>query len=302
MFMSLDYILEQLQVQIQIGLAALSGKNQSVNQTDMIILAVIAAVGVLFCFLGLKMVRFWAAIFGLLVGVAGGFYLSVYFGLEGYVPLIIAGVAGIILAVLGVGFYRAGVFLVGWILGIAGSAYAMQPKDWKMALICVAIGLVIGLITLKFAEPVTILVTSVFGGFFAGQAAYIMLPVTNHIIGIAIIIVLVILGIIIQFLLESRKRKRLHLKKAEEIRNKNSVENEVDKARAMMENLEREPDVADNLAKDSIEDAIMAETGVINLDEMDDDYDDELDDDEFADQLDDDEFADEFEEFDEEKN
>ena len=43
-----------------------------------------------------------------------------------------------------------------------------------------------------------------------------------------------------QFLLESRKRKRIHLKKAEEIRQKYSTENEVEKARAMMEALEQE--------------------------------------------------------------
>lgn len=288
MVISLDSILNQLQVQVQAGLTVLTEKSRALNQADMITLAVIAVVGALFCFFGLKMVRFWAAVFGLAIGAAGGFYAAAYFGLEGYIPLIIGGVAGLILAVLGARFYLAGVFLVGWILGIAGSALILRPREWKAALICVAIGLVIGLITLKFAEPVTILITAVFGGCAAGQSAYILLPVTNHIICIAVIAVLVILGVIVQLLLESKKRKRLHLKKAAEIRNKNSVENEVDKARAMMENLDKEPDGKDKLTADIAADDEKAatdsgESDVIRLDDMEDDYDDELDEDEFDD-------------------
>ena len=81
-------------------------------------------------------------------------------------------------------------------------------------------------------------VTSLFGGFTAGQAIYGLIPLDNEIVRIAAIAVLVILGVIVQFLLESKKRKRLHLKKAEEIRKKHSTANEVDKARAMMDNLD----------------------------------------------------------------
>ena len=61
-------------------------------------------------------------------------------------------------------------------------------------------------------------ITSLFGGFTAGQAVYGLLPLENEIVRIAVIAVLVILGVIVQFLLESKKRKRLHLKKAEEMK------------------------------------------------------------------------------------
>ncbi len=240
--MNLDYILEQIQLQIQSGMTVLTDKGKELASVDMITLAVIAAVGLLFCFLGLKIVRFWAAVFGLMVGFAGGAYLSSYFGLTGYVPLIIGGVAGVILAVLGAVFYHAGAFLVGWLLGIAGSAYFIRPADWMFALVCVGIGLVIALLTLKLAEPVIALVTALLGGAAAGQAGYIFLPVKNQIIQIAMIVVLVILGLIVQLLLESKKRKRLHLEKADEIRRNTSVANEVDRARAIMEDLDKGKD------------------------------------------------------------
>ena len=45
-------------------------------------------------------------------------------------------------------------------------------------------------------------------------------------------------GVLVQLLLESKKRKKLSLKKAAEIRDTQSTENEVEKARAMMENLD----------------------------------------------------------------
>lgn len=240
MVMNLEYILGQLRFQAEAAYALLSRKGAALAQADMITLAIAAVIGILFCFFGLKMVRFWAAIFGLAAGLAGGSSLAAYLGLSGYIPLIIGGVAGIILAVLGARFYLAGVFLVEWILGSLGSAYFIKPSDWKFALVCVGIGLVVALIALKFTEPVTMLITGIAGGFLAGQAIYVMVPLNNTPIHIAIIAVLAILGTIVQFLLESRRRKKLHLKKAEEIRKKHSVANEVDKARAMMENLDGE--------------------------------------------------------------
>ena len=51
-----------------------------------------------------------------------------------------------------------------------------------------------------------------------------------------------VLGIIVQILLESGKRKRKNLKKAAEIRSERSTANEVEKARAMMDDLDEMPE------------------------------------------------------------
>lgn len=238
--MEIGLIFEKAQSVISKGLAAFVEKSQNLTQQDMISLAVLGIVGLLFCFVGLKMVRFWAAVLGLLAGVAGGTFAASYFGLDDIVSMIIGLVLGIILAALAAKFYLAGVMLVGWGLGIAVSVYFIQPTDWIYTIVCVAIGLVVGLIVLKFAEPATMVLTGLFGGFTAGQAIYGVIPLENTIIRIALPAVLTILGVVVQFLLESKRRKRLHLKKAAEIRSRHSTANEVDKARAMMENLESE--------------------------------------------------------------
>lgn len=287
MIVNMDYILGQVQGYLDTGMAVLTDKGRDLGQADLITLIVVAATGLLFCFFGLKMVRFWAAVLGLAAGFSGGAYLASYFGLDGYIPLIIGAAAGLILAGLCAGFFLAGAFFVMWILGTAGSACILQPKDWQFMLVCAAIGLVIGLITLKFAGPVTMLVTGICGGFAAGQAIYILLPLKNQIINMAVIAVLAILGIIVQFLLESKKRKKQHLKKAEEIRNTQSVANEVDKARAMVDNLDQEAPVME-AGPDDIdeepEDEDEAYSGM-DFDDIDEDIDEEFleDDEEFED-------------------
>lgn len=238
--MEVSLIFEKIQVEMNAGLNTLSERSQNLSQYDMITLAAITVIGLLFCFFGLKMVRIWAALFGFTVGFSGGAYLADYFNVSDNISLIIGLVAGCVLAVLGAKFYLAGVFLVSWVMGIIGSAYFLRPADWAYALVCVGIGLVIALLTLKLAEPVTMVITALLGGAAAGQAIYGFLPAENKIIQIAVIAVLVILGIVTQFLMESKRRKRLHLKRAEEIRKKHSAANEVDKARAVLEDFDKE--------------------------------------------------------------
>lgn len=238
--MEVSLIFEKIQVEMNAGLNTLSERSQNLSQYDMITLAVITVIGLLFCFFGLKMVRIWATLFGFTVGFSGGAYLADYFNVSDNISLIIGIVAGCVLAVLGAKFYLAGVFLVSWVMGIIGSAYFLRPADWAYALVCVGIGLVIALLTLKLAEPVTMVITALLGGAAAGQAIYGFLPVEIEIIQIAVITVLVILGVVTQFLMESKRRKRLHLKRAEEIRKEHSAANEVDKARAVLEDFDKE--------------------------------------------------------------
>lgn len=279
MDINFNYIFAELQSRFSSGMTIFMEKGRSLGQTDFITLLAVTILGALMCFFGLKLVRFLAAILGLLVGISGGTYLAVYFGLEGYVPLIIGIVAGLVLAILGARIYRVGVFWVGWMLGIAGSAYIIQPKNWKFLLISVGIGLLIGLITLKLAEPVTMLITALFGGYVAGQAAYILLPFHKGSIRTALLAVFIILGIIIQFLQESKKRKKQHLRKAEEIRNIHSTANEVDRARAMMEDLDGQEHGEDSTEKQKESAAPEVEADVLDLDNIA-DYDEELDEDE----------------------
>lgn len=207
------------------------------TQTEIIALAVTAAVGLLICLLGLKIIRVWAALTGLIFGLAVGVTAGGLLGLNGTGVLITGGVLGLILAVLGAALYRVGVFLTVFVLAGSISTYLIVPQDWIGAAVCLAIGLVAAILAVRFVVVLTIIVTSVYGAAIAGTAIYHLLPVTGDVILIVLCVVICIIGILVQLLLESRKQKKKSLQKAAEIREEKSTANEVERARAMMADL-----------------------------------------------------------------
>lgn len=216
-------------------------------------------VSLLWCFFGLKLVRIWAAVFGLGIGAAVGAGAAAALNLNETAVLVAALAVGIILAVIGAALYHVGIFLVIWIAGTAISFMIARPQELTGILICAGIGLIFALLTLKFTAPITMVLTGILGAMSAASLIsllFIVLRVSasdmvypeffigleaqyqNIVIRIIITVVLAVLGIMVQFLLESGKRKRQNLRKAKEIREQTSTENEVEKARAMMEDLD----------------------------------------------------------------
>ena len=66
-------------------------------------------------------------------------------------------------------------------------------------------------------------------------------PVQGRLISILFCATISVVGILVQLLLESRKRKRRNLEKAAEIRETHSTENEVEKARSLIADLDTVP-------------------------------------------------------------
>ena len=124
-------------------------------------------------------------------------------------------------------------------IGAALSIYWLRPANLIWLLVCVGIGLVFALLTIKLFVPVLMLLTGVTGAVCISQAGTVLLghagvELERWMVTLAFA-VLAVLGILVQFLMESGKRQKLHLKKAAEIREQNSTENEVDKARALLD-------------------------------------------------------------------
>lgn len=147
--------------------------------------------------------------------------------------------AGIILAIVFAILKRAGMFVTAFVLGAALSIYWLRPANLIWLLVCVGIGLVFALLTIKLFVPVLMLLTGVTGAVCISQAGTVLLghagvELERWMVTLAFA-VLAVLGILAQFLMESGKRQKLHLKKAAEIREQNSTENEVDKARALLD-------------------------------------------------------------------
>lgn len=212
----------------------------TLNSIGVIVLATAVLIGVLWCFLGLKLVRMWSAIMGFAIGFCVAWQAASVFALEDRVLLIIGLVTGIILACLGSILYRVGVFIVVFLAGTVLAIQIFTPDSMLWMGGCLGIGLVIALLTIAYAEPVTMVVTGGLGALILGNALCFFVPLEGKLVRIVGTVLFAVLGIWIQFVLESGKRKKQSLKKAEEIREQHSAENEVEKARAIVEELEEE--------------------------------------------------------------
>lgn len=215
-------------------LQSLPGMEEQMKNALMIASIVSIVIGLLWCFLGLKLVRVWAALLGLVLGFGIGAGAGAAFHLDSMMILICGAVAGLLLAVLGAVFYHVGVFILAWITGSSLAMMLLRPQDWKISLACLGVGLVIALLTIRFAELIMIVITGIYGAAGAGSGIISFLPVDNQIIRIAITVVLAAAGIAVQLLMESGKQKKKNLEKARKIREQNSTANEVEKARAVL--------------------------------------------------------------------
>lgn len=252
--------------------------NQVVSENMMIALIVTTVIGIFLSMFGLKLIRLWSALLGLVVGAGIGFAVTELAGLE---PMIVVGATiggGIVLAFLAGFFYRFGIFLLTLLTGTYIAILFVNPQDWIFLGVCLAIGLVIALLALKFVEPIMIVVTSILGGVLAGDAIATLAEFDNPIFRYGIMVLVAIVGGIIQFTLESGKRKKKNLKKAAEIREQNSTENEVEKARAMFDDAILLDDEPDDKSDDKPDDKPKKEPDLSYLDEID------LDDEEYEDE------------------
>ena len=252
--------------------------NQVVSENMMIALIVTTVIGIFLSMFGLKMIRLWSALLGLVAGAGIGFAVTELAGLE---PMIVVGATiggGIVLAFLAGFFYRFGIFLMALLTGTYIAILFVNPQDWIFLGVCLAIGLVIALLALKFVEPIMIVVTSIIGGVLAGDAIATLAELDNPIFRYGIMVLVAIVGGIIQFTLESGKRKKKNLKKAAEIREQNSTENEVEKARAMFDDAILLDDEPDDKSDDKPDDKPKKEPDLSYLDEID------LDDEEYEDE------------------
>ena len=233
-----DMIDTILNFDLDVVLAGLNESSHHLSQMEFVSLIVITVGAVLLCLTGLKLVRFWSVIAGLSAGCAAGIAVGVIAGLDQMISLAAGAGVGLVLAVLGAWKKQIGGFVTVAVLVFVVSVHLMKPQDFIMYGICAGIGLVCALLSIKFHNFMLIASSSVFGAMAAGSSIFYLQPYKNGMIHVALCVAIGVLSIWIQLLLESGKRKKKNLLKAAEIREEHSTENEVEKARALVENLD----------------------------------------------------------------
>lgn len=219
-------------------------KMGTLSREEIVCFAVLTAAGILLCLLGLKIIRVWSAVLGFSTGcicVSAGLILAG----TGSTTALIAGIAaGIILGFLGAFFFRFGIFLTVFISVSGIYMQIVQPGEYLLAGIGLAAALLLAALAVRFVVALTIFSTAVWGGIVAGTSVYQLVPVRGRLMSILFCVAFSVIGILVQLLLESKKRKRKNLEKAAEIRETHSTENEIEKARSLIDDLDEIPEDA----------------------------------------------------------
>ena len=240
---SVNDMLERLQDYIFGELASGVGiEHHVLTQSTVAVLAATIVVGLLIGFLGWKIVRVWAALAGFVLGFILGVLISAFAGLSGTGVLAAGFITSVVLAVLAAVLYRVGVFLIVLLSVCSLAIQILDPQNGILLAVCLVIALVAAILSVRYVSVLTIFVTGIYGAVVAGTAVFELLPVSGELIRILICIILAAGGIAVQLLLESRKQKKASLKKAEQIREENSTANDVERARAMMDDFGKAPE------------------------------------------------------------
>lgn len=228
--------------QIQVGFRNVVSHGIQIDKAGSSLLIGILAVSILVCFLGLNIRKVWTALAGLLTGVCLGYYAGLSFGAEKMIALAIGAAAGIILLILTIFLNTVGIFLMCLLLAAYTGVLLLPSGNMINIWISLGIGAVIALISLKLKDPMTIVCTVAAGSITGGIAAMQLFALKEGYYQYIISAAMAVIGLIIQILCASRKVARQDIKKAKEIKAQKSVENEVEAARAILEEEEAEPE------------------------------------------------------------
>jgi hypothetical protein len=146
-----------------------------------ITVAVVGAVGLLYCFVGYRIFRF---VLGFTGFILAGITAAILAGVLTEGRLLYMGIAGVLGGAAGtfalLFLYKVGVFCLG-VLGallIAYNCLAGRPESWMPFAIAGA-GLVGGLIALVLERPIMMLVTAALGAWITVEAAFFLLVDTK---------------------------------------------------------------------------------------------------------------------------
>lgn len=203
-------------------------------------LIVTAVIAVLMCFLGLKLIRVWNVLIGLLTGAAAGLAVSWMLGMYDMTAVIITGAAALILAVLGGIFKKFGVFVYCLSTVFSVAMGIIQPQNWVFVAVCAGIGLIAAIVTMLVFDPFVIIFTSINGGAALGACVAAFIGTDNGYIALAVMAAAALAGIGVQFAVRYREVAKKEVKHAKAIKEEISKEQEVEQLRTLLDDDEED--------------------------------------------------------------
>ncbi len=199
------------------------------------------AVGLLLCFLGLKLIKIISALMGFCIGAAAGTVISSIANVTGYTRIIIIFACAVVLAALIFFLYRVAVFLMAFTAVVSAVLAVFGTSEKTYVLAALGAAAVIGIIAMIFAEPGAVIVTSLSGGASAGLGIASLAGFAgNPLICLGIAAALAVPGMIVQFIMYSKREGKTERKNIKWRKKKDFMESEVEKARMLLDDDDEE--------------------------------------------------------------
>ncbi|HEX3022083.1 MAG TPA: DUF4203 domain-containing protein [Lachnospiraceae bacterium] len=162
----------------------------------------ILAIGLIECFFGFKLLKFWIAVLGFILGGALFGVIGGYNGL-GSGTIILSFVGAILCAFISYKVYLIGVFIANFASATAASLLVFTILNngaiEDQYMFAAVFGLIVAIIAVILVQPITIISSSISGGTLAGSAiAYLMKVEDPDSIGSIIGIIIALLGVLYQ--------------------------------------------------------------------------------------------------------
>ena len=205
-----------------------------VINTQMLVISI--AVGVVLCVFGLKLMRALAAVVGLIIGAGAGAAIVSVAGIEGTVSLIVVIGCGIVVALLAFFLRKVGAF-ISVLFYMFGALMTVLPTDRSVfIIIAIGVALVLAVLAAIYMAPLVVTVSSVAGGLMAGPAIITLVGLEDKMwIGYIVAVVLAGLGLLVQLLMQSGKIKKNEKMHSQKVKEEDSRESDVEKARMILD-------------------------------------------------------------------
>lgn len=188
------------------------------------------------CLFGIKLMRIGNALASAVLGAGIGYYGAQLAGMDANMQLIISIAGAVILAVVAAIFKKIGTFLF-CMIGVTGMLILVtRPNSWIFYALYGGIGMLFAIAAMNWLDAIYIFATAFVGGVGIGSVIRKFVVIDNIVVIIAVFVVPVLLGCIVQFILKSREIGRKEAAHSEEVKKEISKEEEVESARALFEN------------------------------------------------------------------
>lgn len=192
-------------------------------------------ISIMLCLFGIKLIRIGNALAAAVLGAGIGYYGAELAGMDAKMQMILAIAGAVVLAAIAAIFKKIGAFLF-CLVGVTGMLILLtRPENWMLYAIYGGIGMLFAIAAMNWLDAIYIFATAFVGGVGIASVIRKFVVIDNIGVAIAVFIVPILLGCIVQFILKSREIGRKEAEHSKEVKKEISKEEEVESARALFE-------------------------------------------------------------------